>query len=243
VLFAFVRSCAVEATYPVERANRTLADKIGYRIKAVFNASATSQENLRLKREVATLAMIAGDCQRLEEENARLRAALDYTRKTQGKWMAAEVLSQGGGAAGSKKTIRVGKGYFDGVKKGAAVAVPDGLVGRVTKTSAHTSEILLATDPSLKVGCAIDGVAGIRAISSGQSDDLLILKHFSAGAKVTPGAKVFTSGLGGVFPAGIPVGTLQGNLHQDATELLRECEVRPAVDFSTLEDVFIRCEE
>lgn len=242
ILLAFIRSCSVESAYSVEKARRTFSDKVIHRIKAMFSSSATSQENLRLKRKVALLAMVEGDCRRLEEENARLREVLGYAKKMPGRWLAAEVLSEGGGAAGARKTIRAGKGYFAGVKKDAAVAVPEGLVGRVINVTAHTSEILLVTDPALKVSCTIDGQAGAKAILSGGSNDILTMRHFTAGADIVAGSKVYTSGIGGIFPAGIPVGTLQGNLRQDAGELLPECEVRPTVDFTTLEDVFIRCE-
>lgn len=240
LLFCLVRGCGVEAAYPVEAAKRSFSSRILTRLGGVFHASETAVENDRLRREVATLAMIQSDNARLEEENARLRAALDYVKKAPGKWLAAGVLSEGGGAAAARRTIRVDRGSFNGVEKGAVVAVPDGLVGRVVAVTPHTSEVLLIVDPSLKVSCIIEGERGAKGILSGGTDDLLVMRHFSFGSNVTPGARVFTSGLGGVFPSGIPVGVLQGDSRQQEGEILRECEVRPSVDFANLEDVFIR---
>ena len=240
LLFCFFRGCGVEAAYPVERAKRSISSRVIARLRGVFHASETAVENLRLRREVASLAMVQSDNARLEEENARLRAALDYLKKAPGKWLAAGVLSEGGGAAAARRTIRVDKGSFAGVAKGAVVVVPEGLVGRVVAVTPHTAEILLIVDPSLKVSCIIEGERGAKGILSGGTDDLLVMRHFSFGATMTPGARVFTSGLGGVFPSGIPVGTLQDDSRQCEGEMLRECEVRPSVDFANLEDVFIR---
>lgn len=238
-LFCCFRGAGVEAAYPVERAKRSFSARVMTRLRGIANASETAVENARLRREVATLAMVQGDCARLEEENARLRAALEYAERTPGRWMAAAVLSEGGGAAAAKRTIRVGKGSLAGVAKGAPVTVPDGLVGRVVEVTPHTAEVLLIVDPALKVSCIIEGERGAKGILSGGTDDLLVMRHFSFGASVTPGARVFTSGLGGVFPSGIQVGTLQGDSRRRDGALVRECDVRPSVDFSSLEDVFI----
>lgn len=241
LLFCIFRGVGVEAAYPVEKAKRSLSSRVLTRLGGIFHASETAVENERLRREVATLAMVQGDNARLEEENARLRAALDYVNKTPEKWLAAAVLSEGGGAAAVRRTIRAGKGSFDGVEKGAVVAVPDGLVGRVVAVTPHTAEVLLIVDPTLKVSCIIEGERGAKGILSGGTDDLLVMRHFSFGSNVTPGARVFTSGLGGVFPSGIEVGTIQSDQDRREDELLRECTVRPSVDFSNLEDVFIKC--
>ncbi len=238
--FCIFRGAGVEAVYPVENAKRSIADRVLSRLGGVFHASETAAENVRLRREVATLAMVQGDNARLEEENARLRAALEYAEAAPGGWLAAPVISEGGGAAATRRTIRVGKGSFAGVEKGAVVAVPEGLVGRVVAVTPHTAEVLLIVDPALKVSCIIEGERGAKGILSGGTDDLLVMRHFSFGATVTPGARVFTSGLGGVFPSGIVVGAIQRDYAPEDGATLRECTVRPAVDFSCLEDVFIR---
>ncbi len=242
LVFAFYRSASVEAVYPVEKARQSFARRVGSWFAGLWNGAAAQVENVRLKREVASLAMLRSDFDRLAAENARLRAALDYVEKAPGSWLAAGVLSAGGGAAGSGRTLRVDKGSLSGVRAGAVVAVPEGLVGRVRSVTPHASEILLISSSELKVSCSIEGAPGVRGILSGGSDDLLVLRHVRAATPVAPRSRVLTTGLGGVFPAGIPVGTL---LSCDAREedSSREGEVLPAVDFSTLEDVFIRREK
>lgn len=243
VAFVFISSkqAAVEAAYPVERMSQSFSRKVMTRIKGFFNAAEAKAENVRLKREVAALALMSGDVERLEMENARLRRALEYTAKAPEKWLAAGVLSEQGGAAGARKTIRVDKGSLAGVKENSVVVVPEGLVGLVTAVSLHTSEITLITDPSVKVSCEVESERDVRSrgIIVGGNDDIVVLRHLSNAAQAAPRSRVLTSGLGGIFPRGIEIGTLL-EVRKDAKGLASEGEVLPNVEYSNLEDVFIR---
>lgn len=234
-----VRAVAVEAAYPVERAGKAVSVSVWSRLSGLFHASAAAAENVKLRREVAALAVLKGDVERLEKENARLRRALGYSAHEPEAWVAAEVLSSGGGAAGVRDVVRVNRGSLAGVRTGAVVVVPEGLVGRVTAVTPHTAEVLLVTDPSLKVACEVETGSSVRlrGILSGGSPDLLVLRHLRNAAAAPSGSRVLTSGLGGVFPRGLEVGTLLC-----VTNGVRSVEggVAPRVEFSTLEDVFIR---
>ena len=243
VALCISRAAGVEAAYPFERAWRGLCGKVGSRIVGAWRGSAASAENVSLRREVAALALMREDVARLEAENERLRQALEYSRRSNGDWLAAEVLSDGGANPGPRRMIRVDKGSLAGVKRGDMVTVPDGLVGRVASVTPHTSEVMLISDPSLKVACeaALPGDGVLRGTLAGGTDEQLVMKHILSKAEVPPRSQVFTSGLGGVFPKGIAVGTLL-EVRTDHDSPRREGEVLPAVDFSTLKDVFIRRE-
>ena len=246
LLVAFFRATPVELAYPVEQAKVTWARRLAARWTGLWHGVDASVENARLRREIASLEMVRGELAGLEEENARLRRDLRFTEREPNRWECAEVLSEGGGAAGARRSIRLNKGSLAGIREGAVVAVPEGLVGQVVAVTPHTSEVLLVTDPSLQVACTVEGSERIRGILSGGTDDVLLMRHLKAGAEIAPESRVLTSGLGGVFPAGIPVGTLisEGNgrdaAGRHAGGLEREGKVRPAVDFTLLEDVFIR---
>lgn len=243
---AFFKATPVELAYPIERAKLTWAQKVAARWHGLWHGVSCSAENVRLKREVASLAMDRQEYAMLLEENLRLRKALGYANQDERGWIAAEVLSYGGGAAGAQKTIRVGKGSLAGVREDAVVAVADGLVGKVVSVTPHTSTVLLVTDPSLKVACLVQGETPVRGILSGGSDERLVLHHLKAGVAIAPRSKVLTSGLGGIFPSGIEVGTFISEENgrdadgREAGGLEREGRVQPAVDLSLLEDVFIR---
>ena len=227
VLMVFRWPVASEAVYPVERAVRFL------------RGAAVDAENARLRREVAGLSLLRGDIERLRAENARLREALGYRAGRSEDWLLAEVLSSAGGASVTHRSVRVDRGSLDGVKEGAVVVVPEGLVGRVSCVSPHTAEVALLTDPSVKVSCEIVGSGGKGAygILSGGGTDGLLIRHLDSPNRVRPQARVLTSGLGGVFPRGLEVGTLllvTNGVHGV------EGEVLPRVDCSMLEGVFIR---
>ena len=232
LVFVFVRSAAVEAVYPVEKARLIFSRGFVSRLRGLFRAAEANAENARLRREAALLTLLRADVVRVDEENARLRRALGYVKSVRGEWFAAEVLSSGGGAAGALRTIRIGKGTLDGVRDGAVVVSPDGLVGRVSSVSLHTAEVSLVSDMGVKVSCEIEtgGRAKVRGMIVGGSEDLLEFRFFDGDdADVPPRSRVTTTGLGGVFPPGLAVGSYLGG-----------GKVQPAVDFSALEDVFIR---
>lgn len=238
--FAFFRSAAPEAAYPFERAKASFSRRVLSRIVGLWRGSAAMAENVRLRREAAALALERSEYARVMGENERLRRELGFCGGAAGKWIAAEVLSTGGGAAAVRRTARAGKGSLDGVREGAVVEVPDGLVGQVVSVTPHTCEILLATDPSLKVACTIHGETKLRGILSGGVDDGLVVNHIRGGADIPPRAKVCTSGLGGVFPAGIEIGSFDGGCPSADSARERSGKVVPSVDFQNLEDVFIR---
>ena len=229
---AFSRGTALEAVFPVERARRVFSDKVWSRVKGACRGAAASAENVALRREVAALALAREDAARLEAENER-------EPKT---WLAAAVLV--GGGSGPHGMLRVDKGSLAGVREGSIVVIPEGLVGRVESVTPHTSEIRLVTDPSLGVGCEVSLPGGgvLRGTLAGGTDERLVMKHILSAAPVPPRSPVFTSGLGGIYPKGIAVGTLL-EVRNDSDSPRREGEVLPAVDFATLRDVFIRCEK
>ena len=226
-LMVFRWPVASEIVYPVERAVRFL------------RGAAVDAENARLRREIDGLSLLRGDLERLRAENARLRKTLGYRAGRFGDWIPAEVLSSAGGASVTHRSVRVDRGSLDGVKEGAVVIVPEGLVGRVSCVSPHTAEVALLSDPSVKVSCEIvgSGVKGAYGILSGAGADGLIIRYLDSPNRVRPQARVLTSGLGGVFPRGLEIGTLllvTNGVHGV------EGEVLPRVDCSMLEGVFIR---
>ena len=238
LFLALFRSVAIEAVYPFERAGVAFSRKVWTRVKGLAAGAEANAENVRLRREIAALTLACGDAARLAEENVRLRHALGYAEREPDAWIPAAVLSGHGGAACAEGVIRADKGARAGVREGAVVMSAGGLVGRVGAVTPHTSEIRLLTDPCVKVACEV--VGGPRGILAGGDEDALVLRHLRSAADVPPRSRVLTSGLGGVFPKGLEVGTF---LRTNGTGSAIFAEVLPAVDFSALEDVFIRREK
>lgn len=259
------RTVAKEAVYPVENGRSFFSRTVGVRLGGIFKGAATAAENQRLKQENDSLRMVRADAAALAEENMRLRTmlGLDLPRNPfpTNRWICAPVLSRDG-AGGVRGLIRVGRGSSDGVTTNSAVAVPAGLVGRVEQVSPRTADIRLVTDPSVKVSCEIeiaDAASGaIRGILEGggarrvhQASGAAILyvieplrvRHLKRQPRLPAHARIITSGLGGVYPRGLTVGYLIDGQDEGETELEREGDVLPAVDFPSLEHVFIRRED
>jgi len=207
-------------------------------------------EHASLSAEVADLRVRQLFLEELQLEIARLRHALDLGYAPP-DFVCAEVVSRGG-ASGWWKTIRINKGTKHGVHRNRAVLNTRGLVGRVVSTSAETSDVLLLTDLNSKLSCVIEGVGpGTRGILSGSgvsgSEDSLALLHMvepmslaylEKDLKIEKGARILTSGLGGLFPAGLPVGEVV-DARTDATGLFQRARVAPYVDFASLDRVFV----
>lgn len=244
VCFVLVPSVPVFLIVPFERVALYVRRTVGPGVRGAFHGALANAENVRLRREVALLTLERDSALRLREENERLRRTMGYFARRPEKWLAAAVLSSSGGASGVSRTIRVNCGTEQGVVRGAPVAVADGLVGRVVEAHARSAVVALLTDPAVKVSCRMKSPDGgvLYGIVAGGTEELLSLSRLSGPSVAPSGTRVVTSGLGGVYPEGIEVGTLVA-LRWNANGLLEDASLRPAVDFSQLEDVYIRCEK
>ena len=155
---------AAEAVYPVENGANWFSRNVVRRFKAVFASGSAFIENDRLRAEVASLKMACADADRIAAENARLRGmlGLDGAESPGGTmhfgtnaWICAPIISRGA-ASGNPCLLRLGRGFLSGVKPGAVVAVPEGLVGRIGNVTPNTSELRLITDPSMRISCDIE---------------------------------------------------------------------------------------
>lgn len=181
-----------------------------------------SQENQRL-REWYQSALL------LESENKSLRALLNMKIDPTYEHISARVISDSGNAY--VKSILVLLGRKDNVKKGAAALSGEGLIGRVIETSAQTSRILLVTDINSRVPVVIENT-GQHAIMAGANSNKPKLIHLPQESEITKGARLVTSGYGGVYPRGLPVGKVIYN--QD-----KNLEVMLFADFTSLQIVRI----
>ena len=254
---------AAEAVYPVENGANWFSRHVVRRFKALFASGSALMENDRLREEVAGLRMACAEGDRMAAENARLRGLLGLDapdaaqRFGTNAWICAPIISRGA-AAGNPCLLRLGRGQLAGVRPGAVVAVPEGLVGRIGNVTPHTSELRLLTDPSMRIACDIElgdseggfahGILSGRGLSPVASTETTLLyivpplrvRNVARQPILPPRAKIITSGLGGVFPRGLLVGFLIDGAHGDETNLEQEGDVEPAVDFLALENVFIR---
>lgn len=147
---------------------------------------------------------------RLDAENKALRDLLNMKDEDAMTFRSAKVLSDS--ATQYSHTILVQLGKNDGLSKGQGVLSHEGLIGRVIETGNETSRVLLMSDVNSRIPVTVDGTND-RAILAGTNDSDPILDHLPESHGVKPGQKVITSGHGGIFPYGVPVGETYLNGH------------------------------
>jgi len=251
-----VRSFASETLYPFSNAYRWFDQTIGLHLRAAMTRVNYATRYAKQERELTRLQVMFAEAETREAEVKHLRTLLEYTPPVSSRWMAAPVISRGG-TAGIWQTVRVGKGSVHGVRRGDLVMVPEGVVGRISDLSLHTSEVMLITDPNSRVACELDlpseeGTGVVRGILYGGGvrpggDPKLTLlyvvepmrlRYMAREFEPAPRTRVITSGLGNTFPKGLTIGYLLSST-MEPQNLSREAEVMPAVDMAGLQDVFI----
>ena len=187
------------------------------------------QENVRLRESVLRLQRWQTVAHSLSQENESLRELLHYRGIPWPSFVSAKVIAGSGNSF--VRAVLISAGHRDGVKAGQAVMTGLGLVGRVVKTGARSSNILLLTDLNSRIPVLVGG-QGNRGILAGDNTDTAHLDLLSGGSGVEIGMRVTTSGHGGKLPPGVPIGRVS------AVEGER-IAVQPFVDFSRLEHVVI----
>lgn len=193
------------------------------------------KENLMLKNEAAELREKLNTFMEAVQENQRLKELLSFKEGNAYHVVAARVI--GVSPASFSRTITIGKGSADRVAKGMAVVTNDGVVGRVLSSSSNASKVLLITDRNSDMDAVVQRSRD-RGIAEGGESDLLQLKYLPRSADAAEGDLVVTSGIGGIFKKGLVIGTVS-RVDKNAGGIFQYAEIRPAVNFSKLEEVLV----
>lgn len=185
------------------------------------------EDNQQLRQENERLRSWQAEARLLAQENAAFRGLLRAQPEPGMSFVSARVVGDSGGPF--VRTVLLNSGSQDGVRRGEAVVNGDGLVGRVVDAGTRSSRVLLLTDLNSRVPVVLEQ-SRLRAILEGDNSDSLRLAFIANGEVVEVGDRVTTSGHGGIFPAGIPVGAVSA-IDGDIVR------VAPLVGFGTLEFV------
>ena len=192
-------------------------------------------ENKRLQALVDKYLKELGEYREGYSTNLYLEELLEFKEKLSFQPLAARVI--GKEPTYWYQTIVVDRGRKDDVLEGMIVLAPSGVVGQVIHTGEHYSKILLANAPSSAVDAMIQKNR-IRGILKGAGERGYVLHYVLKNVDVEEGDYIVTAGIGGVFPAGIPLGRVS-KIHKKQRGMFQEIEVQPHVDFQKLEFVFI----
>ncbi len=167
---------------------------------------ALRSENIRLVAENERLKQWYIEALKLESENLSLRGLLNVKKEPLMTYTTTRVIADAGGSF--VKTILVPAGSNDGIKNGSAVLSDKGMVGRVIETGRNSARVLLINDINSHIPVLIQDTLH-KAILVGKNNDELILKSLSEDSGVTIGAKIVTSGYGGVLPPNLNIGVVK----------------------------------
>jgi rod shape-determining protein MreC len=142
----------------------------------------------------------------LESQNQRLQELLGYVGESKQAGITAPII--GRSADHWWQQVVLGRGSRDGVRVGHVVTAPGGVVGRVTSTTAHSSRVLLLSDPSSRVGVTLSRSRNMGYMR-GLSTNRAVMEFFDKVPDVRKGDVVSTSALSQLFPAGLPVGRIE----------------------------------
>lgn len=231
-----IRALLGAALYPLQQA-----------VDAPFTAARWTRETLAARAELlaenerqrAQLLVQSGRLQRmaaLEAENARMRALLDSTAKVGDKLLIAEIVAVDMDRL--RHRIVLNRGSRDGAFVGQALIDAHGIVGQITRDRGASSEALLITDPDHAVPAEIVR-NGLRTIALGTGDlERLSLPFMARNADVVPGDLLVSSGLGGSFPAGYPLGTIT-EVRGDSGEPFLSVSATPAAALDRIREVLL----
>ena len=191
------------------------------------------EENRRLKQEVARRRVEAMEAWRLEQDLERLSRALDYVGAELGPLRAADVVFVD--HRPFQRTLVLWMGGRAAERNQPVVAV-DGLVGRVVLPAGAYAKVQLVTDRSASVGAMIERTRRQGVVRGGGAGSLE-LDFVSLQADVRVGDRVLTAGIDGIYPRGLPVGTVVEV--QPGEELFYRIRLRPAVDMGQLDLVYL----
>lgn len=225
---------------PVQGFFSSVGDSVGGFFGFIGDMKNFQQENLELKDEVAALSAKILELEGYKQENERLRQLLDFkTAETRWDMVGCEVIAKEPGNWFYSFTID--KGTNDGIKVNDAVTYGYGLVGKITEVGPDWAKVLTIIDVESSVGAIVTRTQSF-AVCDGElslaDDGKCKLSFLSTDTSLVLGDSVVTSGLGGIYPEGILIGTVS-DIKSDAMGYSQYAVIDTAVDFEKIREVMV----
>ena len=196
------------------------------------------EENQSLKQQLADLELRLQAQRALAARTETLQALLSLQQSTELPTIAAEVIGGNPNAMAGIREITIGRGTADGVQAGMAVMAPKGIVGRVIgQPASHAARVQLLIDKYAAAGALTERTRAGGMVIGVETDPPLAMEFVSNLLDVKPGDLIVTSGIDGIYPKGYSIGWVE--TAERGKGLYLSISVRPAVDFSSLEEVLV----
>ena len=192
-----------------------------------------------LRNENAQLRLQATQAVETLRENNRLRQLYGWQQRTPWKLKLANVVLRD--PANWWRTVQIDLGARDGIRENMPVLTTEGLVGRIGTVSFTRSQVVLVGDPNCRVSAIVENDArdtGVITVGGVFDGSLVEMDYLPPKASLKTGQSVVTSGLGGVFPKGIPVGKVV-DAQPAEYGLTTQADVKLSADLGALEEVWV----
>jgi len=199
------RSSVVDVVAPVMDALSRPIATVSEGVDRVENFFSVYSENAQLREQNARLLEWQSAALALAAENSTFRKMLNFVPERGASFAAARVIGDSGGVF--VRSVLINGGMVDGIQKGDAVVNGDGLIGRVAESGRRSGRVLLLSDLNSRIP-VVGEKSRVRAILAGDNSPLPRLDFLPPNARLAVGDRIVTSGHGGVFPAGLPVGRI-----------------------------------
>jgi rod shape-determining protein MreC len=207
---------------------------------AILSRHELIQENENLRRENQQLKFLQLQSAATARENDQLRAAIGWQQQKPWKLKLARVVMRD--PANWWRTAQIDLGSRDGIQTNMPALTPEGfLVGRVSSVDRFKSQITLIGNPNCRVSARVENPThdiGVLGAGGPLDDSLVGLSYLSSGANLKSGQLVVTSGEGGIFPPGIPIGQIV-DAQQVEFGLYTEARVKLNANLGALEEVWV----
>jgi rod shape-determining protein MreC len=235
-----IQSAVALFTSPAQVGATGATESVTDAVDFLFELRNLRQRNSELEQVNSNLLVENFELREVQRENELMRQLLSFAQTRpgldlRGAQIVAQVIGQESNNFLGYITLDLGQSH--GIEVGYPVVTDQGLVGRISEVSDTTSKVLLISDPSSAVNAILQS-SRLNGVLRGYPGGDLLMDYIKQGETLSEGEVILTSGLGGRFPKGIPIGQVV-EIRQRDIDVFQQAVVRPTVDLSRLELVMV----
>jgi rod shape-determining protein MreC len=231
----FIETALMWVVSPVQNLITLTLDSASDFVDHYLFVGEVSEENERLQQEIGKLIRQNNELREELRQRGRIGELMEYQEERQLKSVVAKVI--GRDATQWARVVFINKGTQDGIAENLPVVTSAGIVGHVIQAGLNTSKVMLIVDGRSSVDTLFsrDRVSGIVV---GTGMEFCEMKYVPITAEVNVGDQIISSGLGGVYPKGLVMGTVI-RIDKATQGLFQEIFIAPSADFGRLEEVLV----